>query len=225
MFFNAAFPLCALLVGRLASASPLLESRDPEDNNCGENSSLICYGSPDGTSQNLDVSDVSYAASQVRYIGQHKSGPDAFWTSKYIITIVLATVHHYLSVPDDGRAVRKPGSYTNAGLLVPRTVDCQEWTVELPGGGPIMVLAKHITPRYNSSILWEDIATTIDGGPTASANDVKSSLLGCGTHGGQVGVKVNASNPAYSADDYKAGKGRTEGIVIKIVRNPNWVDS
>ncbi len=78
MFLNAAFPVCALLFGRLASASLLLKSREPEDNNCGENSFLICYGSPDVTSQNLDVSDMSYAASQVRYIGQGSSGPAAF---------------------------------------------------------------------------------------------------------------------------------------------------
>jgi hypothetical protein len=108
---------------------------------------------------------------------------------------------------------------------VPRSVDCEEWTVPLPdGGGPIIVLTKHITPRYNSSVLWEDIATTIDGGANPSASDVKASLLGCGTHGGQMGAKVNTDNPIYSANDFKSGILRAGGIVIKIVRNTTWVD-
>lgn len=100
--------------------------------------------------------------------------------------------------------------------------DCAEWTLPIEGAGTVLALAKHITPRINSSVLYTDIATTIDGGGEhASDQDRKESLLGaCGIHGGMVGVRVNASDPAYSSAEYKNSKAKPEGIIIKIVKAP-----
>ena len=42
--------------------------------------------------------------------------------------------------------------------------------------------------------------------------------MGCGENGGQLVVQVNASNPVYRTDQYKATEGTPEGIIIKIVK-------
>jgi len=54
------------------------------------------------------------------------------------------------------------------------TMDCAEWTLPLPEGSAILALAKHINPQYNSSVLYEDIATTINGDPNATSGDQKN---------------------------------------------------
>ena len=35
-----------------------------------------------------------------------------------------------------------------------------------------------------------------------------------------MGVKANVSNPAYKTPGYIAGKGRMEGLLVKIVHAP-----
>lgn len=101
--------------------------------------------------------------------------------------------------------------------------DCDEWTLPIEGAGTVLALAKHINPRINSSVLYTDIAATIDGGgENASDQAKKESLLGaCGTHGGMVAVKVNASDPAYQSAEYKKVMAKPEGIIIKIVKAPS----
>jgi hypothetical protein len=66
----------------------------------------------------------------------------------------------------------------------------------------------------------EDIATTIDGGATATAQDQQKAIIGCAEHGGQLVVKVNTSNAAYSSDAYKASGNKPQDILIKVVRAP-----
>lgn len=98
---------------------------------------------------------------------------------------------------------------------------CAEWTIPIEAGS-VLALAKHISPRVNSSVLYTDIANTIDGGVNASDKEKKESLLGaCGTHGGMVGVKVNKTDPAYSSAEYKKLNAKPEGIIIKIVMAPS----
>lgn len=98
---------------------------------------------------------------------------------------------------------------------------CAEWTIPVEAGS-VLALAKHINGRINSSVLYTDIANTIDGGVDASEKDKKESLLGaCGTHGGMVGVKVNAADPVYSSAEYKKLNAKPEGIIIKIVKAPS----
>ncbi|KAI0205631.1 hypothetical protein F4808DRAFT_409740 [Astrocystis sublimbata] len=92
--------------------------------------------------------------------------------------------------------------------------DCGEWLVY--AHGTAQAFAKHIDNTVDSSVLFADIATTIDGGANADETQQAAALLGCGTDGGSLGVTVNATNPTYSGSTYPAGYV-TEGIIIKIV--------
>lgn len=92
--------------------------------------------------------------------------------------------------------------------------DCGEWLVY--AHGTAQAFAKHIDNTVNSSVLFADIATTIDGGPNANPTQQAAALIGCGTDGGSLGVLVNATNPNYSGSTYPAGYVTT-GILIKIV--------
>lgn len=90
---------------------------------------------------------------------------------------------------------------------------CDEWAIPVPGAGTVLALAKHTTPFVATSILYEDLASTIDaiGG-----------LLECQEYGGQMPAKVNKTNPVYTSAEYKATKARSDGITIKLVRDPNY---
>lgn len=96
--------------------------------------------------------------------------------------------------------------------------DVEEWTLPLASGGTVLSLAKHIGPSSNSSVLYEDLANTIDGGENPTPESLAASLLeACGKTGGMEGVIVNATNPAYADPNYVDGGGRPEGIILKIV--------
>ncbi|PFH57315.1 hypothetical protein XA68_15228 [Ophiocordyceps unilateralis] len=101
--------------------------------------------------------------------------------------------------------------------------ECDEWTIQVPGAGSVLTLAKHVNPRFTTSVLMEDIANTIDGGENVSEDEKKSSLIGCAQHGGSLGVKVNRTNPAYNTDEFKATEAKLDGIIIKLVRDPESV--
>jgi hypothetical protein len=99
--------------------------------------------------------------------------------------------------------------------------DYQEWTLPVTGAGTVLALAKHITPRVNSSVLYSDIADAIDSGEGASEGKRAASLLGCGANGGMVGVtNADPKNPEYATEKYLAGKYKPSGILIKLVRAP-----
>ncbi|KAL6824639.1 hypothetical protein J3E69DRAFT_337167 [Trichoderma sp. SZMC 28015] len=114
--------------------------------------------------------------------------------------------------------LRAYGAQTKAGRLYSMSAadapDCAEWTVY--SHGTVQVIAKHIDDTVDSSVLYADIANTIDGGTGATAAQQAAALIGCGTDGGSLGVVYNASNPAYSASTYPTGY-TPEGILIKIV--------
>jgi hypothetical protein len=103
---------------------------------------------------------------------------------------------------------------------MPKAIDCAEWSLPVSGAGSVLVLAKHINARVSSSILYEDLAATIDGGLNASDQAKKNSLLGCGPNGGQLGVKANLTNPLYNTEEYKKSGAKPDGIIIKLVRAP-----
>lgn len=90
---------------------------------------------------------------------------------------------------------------------------CQEWAIPVPGAGTVLALAKHTTPFVATSVLYEDLAATIDAA---------GGLLECSEGGGQMPVKVNKTNPAYTSAEYKGTKARPDGITIKLVRDPNF---
>jgi hypothetical protein len=95
------------------------------------------------------------------------------------------------------------------------TPDCGEWS--LYSRGSVLVTAKHIDTSVNTSVLFEDIATTMDGGVGATPAQQAEVLLGCGTDGGAMGVQVNATHPTYSSPAYQALNAETYGIIIKVV--------
>lgn len=116
-----------------------------------------------------------------------------------------------------GNYLRAYGWETQGGRYLTMTAkaapDCAEWTI-FPHGS-VLVLAKHINPKKDSSVLYEDIANTIDGGQ--QHDEVGPALVQCLADGGAAGVYFNASNPAYHTDEYKKAGYSPEGILIKIV--------
>ncbi|KAF1842321.1 uncharacterized protein K460DRAFT_346030 [Cucurbitaria berberidis CBS 394.84] len=105
---------------------------------------------------------------------------------------------------------------------MPPEFDCAEWGLPVADAGTVLVLAKHIRPRTNSSVTYYDLARTIDGGVDATPDQKAASLLGaCGSGGGMQGVTVNANDPAYNTPEYIASKAKPEDIIIKVVRAPS----
>ncbi|KAK3317421.1 hypothetical protein B0T19DRAFT_434956 [Cercophora scortea] len=114
--------------------------------------------------------------------------------------------------------LRNYGAQTRSGRLFNMAAadapDCGEWSVY--SHGTALAIAKHVTNTANSSVLFADIANTIDGGAKATPAQQAAALIGCGTSGGSLAVQVNASAPAYKASTYPAGY-TPNGILIKIV--------
>lgn len=81
----------------------------------------------------------------------------------------------------------------------------------------MQITAKHLDMAHNASVLFEDIATTLDGGEKADAATASLALFGCGTDGGSLGVAVNSTNSAYTSGAYKALSAVPSGILIKVV--------
>ncbi|KAM3537856.1 hypothetical protein ARSEF1564_009223 [Beauveria bassiana] len=92
-----------------------------------------------------------------------------------------------------------------------RADDCAEWTLPVPNGGKVLALAKHTSPWLTSPVLYEDMATAIDG---------DKGLLRCGKQGGQVGVVANLKNPMYNTEEYKKSGAKPGGILLKLVKAP-----
>ncbi|KAH7336689.1 hypothetical protein BKA65DRAFT_538750 [Rhexocercosporidium sp. MPI-PUGE-AT-0058] len=117
--------------------------------------------------------------------------------------------------------LRAYGAETQAGRQYTMTADgapnCAEWT--LYSHGTVVALAQHINSTADSSVLYADIANTIDGGVNATAGQKAASLIGCGTTGGSVGVVYNASNAEYNTAAYLANRYTPTGILIKIVNS------
>ena len=95
------------------------------------------------------------------------------------------------------------------------TPGCGEWSVYSHRSA--LVTVKHINDTIDSSVLFEDIATAIDGGEKATPEQQQLALLGCGTNGGAFGVPANTSNPAYSAASYVSAGYKATGLLVKVV--------
>ncbi|KAJ6445405.1 polyketide synthase [Purpureocillium lavendulum] len=119
------------------------------------------------------------------------------------------------------QALRDYGREVEGGRFLTMTAenspDCAEWNIF--AYQTVLALAKHIDPDVNTSVLYEDIATTIDGGPSASEEEKAKALIGCSTSGGSLGVLVNETDPSYHTDKYEESGYTPEGIIIKIVSN------
>ncbi|KAK4674122.1 hypothetical protein QC763_117685 [Podospora pseudopauciseta] len=92
---------------------------------------------------------------------------------------------------------------------------CDEWT--LYQRGSVMVTAKHLNDTANSAVLFEDVATTIDGGVGATDAQKAKAIIGCLSDGGSLGVMVNRTNPMYNSTAYVSNRYTPTGIVIKVV--------
>lgn len=97
------------------------------------------------------------------------------------------------------------------------SADCMEWTVY--SYQTVLVLAKRIGVTTNSSVLYTDIANTIDGGEAPTSAAVAASLTGCGADGGSLGVVINSTDPVYQSPAYTAAGYTPNGIIIKIVHS------
>ncbi|KAE9372664.1 hypothetical protein N431DRAFT_558449 [Stipitochalara longipes BDJ] len=115
--------------------------------------------------------------------------------------------------------LRGYGQETSPGRLLTMTpqdsANCGEWTLGYPQTTAIAT-AKHINSTISSSVAFEDIANTIDGGPGASPAHT-AGIISCLQDGGRLGVQVNQSNEAYYTSDYAAGGYSWDGILIKVV--------
>jgi len=115
--------------------------------------------------------------------------------------------------------LRSYGKQLKAGrFLTMLTTDgsnCPEWS--LYSHGSALVTAKHINSVVNSSVLFADIADTIDGGVSARVDQQSTALIGCGSDGGAQGVAYNATDPSYNTTTYLASGYIPSGILIKVV--------
>ena len=112
------------------------------------------------------------------------------------------------------RFIGESNTGANARWTMPASGSaCQEWAISVPGAGTVLALAKHTTPFVATSVLYADIAATIDA---------VGGLLECQENGGQMPAIVNKTNLVYTLAEYKATKARSDGITIKLVRDPNF---
>ncbi|KAF2993712.1 hypothetical protein E8E14_002230 [Neopestalotiopsis sp. 37M] len=112
--------------------------------------------------------------------------------------------------------LRSYGQQTRDGrqfvMLAADTPNCEEYT--LYQRGSVLALGKHLDPSVNSSVLFTDIANTIDGG-TGTAKT--QAIIDCAEAGGSFGVVYNATNAQYNTTAYLSKGYTPEGILVKIV--------
>lgn len=117
--------------------------------------------------------------------------------------------------------LRAYGQQTREGRLFTMTSqdapDCAEWS--LYSHKSALALAKHIDSSKNSSVLFEDIATTVDGGAKATDPEKQAAIIGCLSSGGLLGVQANVKNPIYTSDKYKAAHSSPDRVSVKVASN------
>ncbi|PHH89765.1 hypothetical protein CDD83_5301 [Cordyceps sp. RAO-2017] len=126
------------------------------------------------------------------------------------------------------QALRDWGRGIEGGRFLTMTAkdapDCAEWDIFTLN--TVMALAKHVGTNKDSSVLYEDIARTIDGGAATQdeEDDKRKTIMSCLEAGGSLGVAVNKTDPAYHTKEYEKSGYTPDGIVIKIVANVKKVD-
>ncbi|EJT75610.1 hypothetical protein GGTG_05543 [Gaeumannomyces tritici R3-111a-1] len=103
-------------------------------------------------------------------------------------------------------------------LLMPRN-QCMEGADKIyygiDGGQSQVQYAADLS--ITSSVTYNDMADSIDGGEDATDSKRDAALLGFGANEGQRGVVAKSSNPAYQTPEYKDTGAKPEGIVIKLI--------
>jgi hypothetical protein len=97
--------------------------------------------------------------------------------------------------------------------------NCTEWT--LYSVDTASVLVKHIDSSVNSQVVIKDIANTIDGGYNATDEQKRGAIIGCGENGGEAGVRVDLTNPAYNYPEYREKGYTPNGVLVRVVANTN----
>lgn len=114
------------------------------------------------------------------------------------------------------RYVGQQNTGADARWTIPAEAECSEWGLPVEGGGTVLTLVKHVEPAVTTSVLYEDLANTIDGGEDGA--NATQALVQCGVNGGQLGVFIDAANPAYNTAEYMASGAEPRGMIIKLVR-------
>jgi len=160
---------------------------------CGEGPEQICYGINGGVDQELDLARFIFTVMDVAWDDEYNKKPLPFFT-------------------------------------MPPEEDCSEWEIPRPGAinrtdpppddnhpDTVLLLAKHIYPWMNSSVLLLDVARTFYSF-IGDNDEMRNIEYVCGRHGGQQGVIVNPKNPYYNTPEYLASGAKPEGIMVKVVR-------
>lgn len=138
------------------------------------------------------------------------NGPDD--TPQNVTEADVSFIAKYLRA--DGRQTKEDRFFTITAQDAP---DCAEWSVYASKSA--LALAKHTDSSKNSSVRFEDIASTIDGGEKATDEDKEKAIIGYLGSGGSLGVQANLDNKVYSSAKYKAANYSPEGVTINIVNN------
>jgi hypothetical protein len=112
---------------------------------------------------------------------------------------------------------------------------CEEWTVWSSDKNTVMITAKHLNKR-NTSVLYDDIISTINGGPGANSTKRDQYLGGCTKKdekgniiaytGGSMATYIrNPKAAEYTNSNFtnSVSNFTTEGIIIKLVRNTDVI--
>lgn len=129
--------------------------------------------------------------------------------SQGVNTTDIAYIANYL---------RSVGRRSKAGeLWTMKAADsqfCGEWVAYTRGGTQVAI--KHIDDTIDSSVLYADIANTIDGGEKATAAQKAAAIISCGPDGGTMGVQVNATHPMYTSTTYTKAGLSPNGLLVKV---------
>jgi hypothetical protein len=103
-------------------------------------------------------------------------------------------------------------------MSLPAADNCTEWQVTTRGSTWLMA---KLVGNAAASVTFDDLANSIDGGVGADNATKAAALYGCDTAGGQMGVVVDADDARYQQAQFTNGTFTNEGIVVKLVRNPD----
>lgn len=165
------------------------------DDICATGFNRICYGIDGGTAQNISMRDLEFQNGYLRW-----------WVD---------TVEN---VWQDGPAYmwsrwRDPLIYPGATCVVN--------DMDNDGMPPTAVVIDTKSHDGEMKILYRDLAHAMDGGEHATEEERAASLWGCGTNGGQIGVKVDLTRPEYNTEDYKKWKYHPDGVIIQTKPPPS----
>jgi hypothetical protein len=103
-------------------------------------------------------------------------------------------------------------------MSLPAANNCTEWQVTTRGS--TWVMAK-LVGNVAASVTFDDLANSVDGGAGADNVTKAAALYGCDTAGGQMGVVVDTGDARYQQAQFTNGTFTNEGIIVKLVRNPD----